>query len=74
MYIYIYIYIYTYIYIYNVKPDLLQTVYFAIIRYWIHIWGQTKEQNREETKDTKNLKKIIWILNFKWKNDPVNPV
>ena len=61
---------------YYVKPDLLWTVYFAIsdsiLRYGIQVWGQNRNQ---AIKDIEKIQeKIIWILNLKWKNDPVNPL
>ena len=61
---------------YYVKPGLLRTVYFAvfnsILRYGIQVW----EQNRNQAiKDIEKIQdKTIRILNFKWKNDPVNPL
>ena len=52
---------------YYAKTGLLRTVYFAIFdsifRYGIQVW----EQNRNQA-----MKNIEQILNFKWKNDPVN--
>ena len=59
-----------------VKADLLRTVYFSIfdsiLRYGIQVWGQKRNQ---AIKDIEKIQeKTIWILNFKWKNDPVNPL
>ena len=61
---------------YYVKSDLLQTVYFAIfdsiLRYGIQVWGQSRNQGIKDIE--KIQEKTIQILNFKWKNDPVNPL
>ena len=59
---------------YSVKPDLLWTVYFvifdSILRYRIQVWGQNRNQAIKDIE--KNQDKTIRILNFKWKNNPVN--
>ena len=61
---------------YYVNSCLLQTVYFAnfesIPRYGIQDWGQNKYQ---AIKDIETIQeKTIRILNFKSKNDSVNPL
>ena len=61
---------------YYVNSCLLQTVYFAnfesILRYGIQDWGQNKYQ---AIKDIETIQeKTIRILNFKSKNDSVNPL
>ena len=61
---------------YCVKLDFLRTVYFAIfdsiLRYGIQVGGQNRNQ---VIKDIEKIQqKTTRIFNFKWKNDPVNPL
>ena len=61
---------------YYVKQDLLWTVYFAIfdsvLRCGIQVWRQNKNQAIKYIQKIQD--KTIQILNFKWKNDSVNPL
>ena len=61
---------------YYVKPDLLQTVYFAffdsILRYGIQVLGQNRS---EAIKDIEKIQeRTTGIPTFKWKNDRVSPL
>ena len=59
---------------YYLKPGLLWTIYFevfdSILEYRIQIW----EQNKGNKVYGKNSRKKNWILSFKWKCNPVNPL
>lgn len=58
----------------HVKTDQLKTVYFVIfhsvLKYVIHVWGKHKNQTNNQVE--KIQQKVIRIVFFKPKTEPVN--